>query len=360
MLVRCGRMEIPKKEIMKTTFRSWRKFAALALVAGWFFGSNASSRAQAKSTGTQTDSIVAVVADSQGLPFVPAEQRPFYGTFWIVRNSVPCVLAPSPCPPLDPNVPVYALSSRQFLVDETAGQPLILRRSDLNKASSALVVQMQVDELLNFVAWIQAVQLQAEMRTLVGEGPPIPGEGGGSGGGGPEYSPIVYGTNDLWLEAVSVTNSTANFTIHTPDLAAYDLFGTTNLSPNVPGLNLTNWVWLLRTDVGQTNIVLTNLWPEMGFFRLGTMQDTDNDGLTDAYEKLVSHTNPNLWDTDGDGLSDGWEVAHGMNPLVDESAQTSGRVNYQYDAAGWLTNAAGIWNKAINLDAEGNVKTISQ
>lgn len=351
-----GRFEIPQIEIMKTTFRNWRKFAAFASAAGLFFSSIASSHAQAKSAGT-TDSVVAVVADSQGLPLVPAEQLPFYGTFWIVRNTVPCVLAPSPCPPLDPNVPVYAINSRQFLVDETAGQPLLSRRNTLNTASYASLVQMQADELLNFVDWIRAVQLQAEMRALNNEGPPIPGEGGEGGGegGGPEYSPIVYGTNDLWLEIISVTNSTANFTIHTPDSAAYDLFGTTNLSANVPGLNLTNWVWLLRTDVGQTNIVLVNLWPEMGFFRLGTMQDTDNDGLTDAYEKLVSHTNPNLWDTDGDGLSDGWEVAHGMNPLVDESAQTSGRVNYQYDTSGWLQGVSGIWSESVSLDNEGNV-----
>jgi hypothetical protein len=170
-----------------------------------------------------------------------------------------------------------------------------------------------------------------------------------------------YTADDLWLEIISVTNGLANFTIHTPDTAAYDLFGTTNLSANVPGLNLTNWVWLLRTDVGQTNnIILTNLWPDMGFFRLGTMLDSDGDGLTDAYEKLVSHTDPTKWDTDGDGLSDGWEVAHGMNPNLDESAQTSGRLNYTYDGAGWLGTVSGAQNGTVTLDAEGNVQQVSQ
>jgi len=38
------------------------------------------------------------------------------------------------------------------------------------------------------------------------------------------------------------------------------------------------------------------------------MQDTDSDGLTDAYENLVSKTDPNNPDTDGDGVSDGDEV----------------------------------------------------
>jgi hypothetical protein len=88
------------------------------------------------------------------------------------------------------------------------------------------------------------------------------------------------------------------------------------------------------------------------------MLDSDNDGLTDAYEKLVSKTNPLLWDTDGDGLSDGWEVAHGMNPLVDESAQTGSRINYQYDGAGWLRVVSGIWGEGITLDAEGNVQQL--
>lgn len=44
------------------------------------------------------------------------------------------------------------------------------------------------------------------------------------------------------------------------------------------------------------------------FFVLGLCFDTDGDGLTDAFEKLVSKTSPFRRDTDGDGLSDGWEV----------------------------------------------------
>ena len=52
-----------------------------------------------------------------------------------------------------------------------------------------------------------------------------------------------------------------------------------------------------------------------GFFRLGSLQDSDNDSLSDAYEIMVSKTDPNNWDTDGDGMPDGWEVKHGLNPL---------------------------------------------
>jgi hypothetical protein len=59
---------------------------------------------------------------------------------------------------------------------------------------------------------------------------------------------------------------------------------------------------------------------EQSFYILGTMLDSDGDGLTDAYEKLSSKTAPNTPDTDGDGLSDGWEIANGTNPFNSDPA----------------------------------------
>ena len=43
--------------------------------------------------------------------------------------------------------------------------------------------------------------------------------------------------------------------------------------------------------------------------------DTDHDGLPDAGETLVHHTDPRQSDSDGDGLSDGDEIRRGTNPL---------------------------------------------
>lgn len=301
------------KESMKTTCKPWRPLAVIllgcagALLAVW--------RAPAQELKQVFD-------------------PPLFGTFWLLSFELDGKHSPPyPFDPYAGEVPLYRTEGffNNYLVADSLEEYQALRAKKMAEAYGG-------------------------MSMMSGEGPPLPGEGGGGGeGGGPQHSPPVYGSNDLWLEIISVANATGSFTIHTPAVAAYDLFGTTNLSPHVPGLNLTNWVWLLRTDVGQTNLVLTSLWPGMGFFVLGTMQDTDGDGLTDAYEKLVSHTNPALWDTDGDGLSDGWEVAHGMNPLVDEGAQTSGRINYQYDASGWLWGVSGIWSESVGLDNEGNV-----
>lgn len=47
----------------------------------------------------------------------------------------------------------------------------------------------------------------------------------------------------------------------------------------------------------------------------GAAQDPDSDGLTNLQE-LQNGTHPNLDDTDGDGVPDGWEVAKGSNPRI--------------------------------------------
>ncbi len=187
--------------------------------------------------------------------------------------------------------------------------------------------------------------------------PPVPGPGGGSGNVnstnvGPAYS---WASNDLWLEITGMTNTTGWFIIHTPTNSPYDLFHTTNLTLRVGGLNFTNRAWLYRTASGQTNLTVTNLWSARGHFNLGTMLDSDGDGLTDAYEYLVSHTNPGIADTDGDGLSDYGELVLGTNPNLNESASTPGRVNYVYGADGWLRTVFGARAESISPDSEGNI-----
>jgi hypothetical protein len=116
------------------------------------------------------------------------------------------------------------------------------------------------------------------------------GDGGGSSGGGVP----TYTTNDLCLEITAMSNSTAFLVVHPPsaELATgvYDLFMTTNLSSNVPGLNLTNWLWVLRTTPGETDLTVSNLPADQAFLMLARTNDSDGDGLSDAYERLVSHT----------------------------------------------------------------------
>lgn len=256
---------------------------------------------------------------------------------------------PWPFDPYEGLLPVYAVAGRpgSFLVADSAEDYALYQAVMRGKRPG-----------LAGVAWLEGGGMRALSES---GGPGLPGDGEEGGGGEwepPAYSPPEYGPEDLWLEILSYTDGAAGFLLHAPAAAAFDLFGTTNLNLAVapPELNATNWVWLGRTAAGETNVIITNLWPDLGFFRLGTLLDSDADGLTDAYERLVSHTDPNLWDTDGDGLGDGWELAHGMNPNLDESAQTAGRINYQYDGSGWLRTVSGIWSENVTVDNEGNVE----
>ena len=65
--------------------------------------------------------------------------------------------------------------------------------------------------------------------------------------------------------------------------------------------------------------------------------DTDGDGVTDYDELYVYGTNPYLADTDGDGMPDGWEIAHGLNPRVNDAnddADLDGLTNLEEYLAG--------------------------
>jgi hypothetical protein len=196
-------------------------------------------------------------------------------------------------PPPDSNAVVYAIGGGQFLVDETAG-PLVpplaapYAGRTLSTADYAAIFQAQVDELQNFVAQIQAAQVNAQssqngqMSALDLDSPPLPpGTGGDTNGweeSGITFNGVTPTTNDLWLQilSMSVTNATANLVIHPPwnvTNGVYDLLYCTNLAPPI------SWQWLLRTDPGQTNLTVSAT-DAQGFYRLGPPNDlTATDSL---------------------------------------------------------------------------------
>ena len=136
----------------------------------------------------------------------------------------------------------------------------------------------------------------------------------------------------------------------------YDVFATTALvSPITNGI----WYWMgqgLRTNTYN----IPNLTNSTVLFILGTPQDSDGDGLTDAFELLVSHTSPTNSYTDGAGINDGWQVLLGLNPLVNQVAQPSTSAIYSYTAADWLSGVANARTGTVTNDAEGNVLKVSQ
>jgi hypothetical protein len=138
---------------------------------------------------------------------------------------------------------------------------------------------------------------------------------------------------------------------------AYDIFSTTGLL----GDSITNstWGWL-----GQgftcNGYELTNQPASLAFYVLGTPVDQDGDGLTDAREWLSSKTAVADADSDDDELPDGWEVAQGLNPLVDDAQQSGARRNYSYDPVGRLKVVSGVSGAGFGYDKEGNVSQAGQ
>ena len=225
------------------------------------------------------DSLRAQTAE---LLLLPSNSVPLVGTFYSIQLSNYPPLPFNPYPGLD----VYSLSDApgRYWIDDLA-----------------------VD--------YAAVREQQQYGQNSAQGPPpIPGGGGGVGGvGGGGYQYHAYTSADLWLQVVGTTNAgtlngTAALVIHAPAGATndvYDLFVTTNLAPSA-------WQWVLRTAVGETNLVITGLAGLNEFFILGTMLAAkDGSGLTVAYENLVG----TAFSNDGHGTPNAWYLQYDLDPL---------------------------------------------
>ena len=264
-------------------------------------------------------------------PTVSADSMPRFGTFYSAQHAPGTRLAWPPLPGNSRQVPAWNLGDGVYLLDDLTvnySQPVML-------AAMPGGGMMAADD-------------------------PAPPDGGGGGTNDYEYTftPPVYTTNDLWLQMVGTTNNgtgmTASLVINTPwnvTNGVYDLFATTNLAPSA-------WQWLGRCSPGQTNLTVANLASPTEFFILGLTNDTDGDGLTDAYENLVSHTSPTNAYSNLDGLLDGWDVLLGLNPQINNV--TTQHTTYGYTPADWLNGVSGVKSGTVNLDNEGNVLSVSQ
>ena len=170
----------------------------------------------------------------------------------------------------------------------------------------------------------------------------------------------IYGTNayQVWITnvtAIAVSNGTTgiSFTIEGgSDGAMYDVFATGALGADA------QWYWMGQGGhFTNYSIAITS---QNAFLILGTPQDTDGDGLTDAYELLVSHTDPHNADSNLDGVLDGWDILLGLNPQLNNAGTSSERANYGYTLADWLNGVTGVKSGSIGLDPEGNVTSVSQ
>jgi hypothetical protein len=86
----------------------------------------------------------------------------------------------------------------------------------------------------------------------------------------------------------------------------FDVFANALLSPT--NATAYQWTWMGQGYSCQKyGLTFTNA-PYSAYIILGTPQDSDGDGLTDAYELLVSHTSPTNAYSAGDGIPDAWKV----------------------------------------------------
>jgi hypothetical protein len=184
---------------------------------------------------------------------------------------------------------------------------------------------------------------------------------------GPGYLTLVSsnsgcGNNsNVWITNVMATVGTngvnLTFTIAGGSNGLpYDVFATPALTQPI-----TNGIW---TWMGQGYQCCTYTIPGLTngavFLLLGTPLDSDADGLTDAYERLVSHTNPYVADTSGDGMLDGWKALWGMSGIINNPAQPSERATYTYDGTGRLEANSGVSYtgfspEVFGFDNEGNI-----
>jgi hypothetical protein len=102
-----------------------------------------------------------------------------------------------------------------------------------------------------------------------------------------------------------------------PDLP-YDVFATTYLQK--PTTN-SIWSWMGQAYPCETNMIygLTN---RAVYLILGTPKDSDGDGLTDAFELLVTHTDPDDPSAAGDGIADGFKLLAGLSLTSPVTAPT--------------------------------------
>ena len=245
---------------------------------------------------------------------------PAHGTFYLM-STIPSV--PYPFDPYRGALPVYAYdgvffvdnSSMQFFVElEGGGMMLMSSPSPPGIVGTNSVTNFCCNSLTNFtVGYFSNANTQAVLG--------------------------IAQTTNPWIALTIQASNTS---------ASYDVFGTTNMAElALPSLSRTHWARLTRAHGTTTNFSWgeTN-WCER-YFQLGTMQDGDNDGLTDAYENLTSHTATNDPNSPR-AIYEG--VISNQNPSAWFKLNDSNLVDTVGGAV--LTNVGGAWD--VDVFAIGN------
>ncbi len=228
------------------------------------------------------DSIVQVTAESKGLGLADPLDFIDGGTFWQMEPDG--LSAPMPCPPQNPNLPVYQIANGQFLIDATGG--LVATNGEMNTTIEAALAA-QVESVVKLVDWLQGVEEIQNMKLLArAMGMNLPDFGdegeGGAGTNSGWTSSFVLDTNALYLTISNVVNGVANLSLHNGTNEVYAIWTTNNLGAG----------WQVETELWPTGDQ-TNVMP----FTLPTW---DRDKL---FVRAQDWTGV---DSNGDGIPDWW------------------------------------------------------
>jgi hypothetical protein len=243
---------------MKTRVKKSIAIAAVlgvALVAGI-----TPTQAQETTTTSSSDSIVALAADSKSIPQVTSAETPRRGgTYWLVYPTGEAI--PTPCLPLGVNVPIYGVTSQEFLVDMTGGTVLVTPRQLTAESQTAnpyaAAVTGQVQGLMNLITFVQTPPPAATTTTGTTETAMTAGAKPMGQGFSPMYqSGVPYltiaptGTNGVFLVTVWNNQGPANYEIwSTPALVSYP------------------WSAVAAGTTGQTNFYISAGTYYTGFYR---------------------------------------------------------------------------------------------
>lgn len=119
-------------------------------------------------------------------------------------------------------------------------------------------------------------------------------------------SALTYESTNLWLEIQPGSNAVALILHNTSMGTNYQFFSRSNVAGGL---------WKLEADVpgndGMTPTHIAMNGRANLFFVAGSGIDSDGDGLSDAYESFVMHTDPLSGDSGTNGIPDGFEDADG-------------------------------------------------
>jgi len=277
------------------------------------------------------DSLVQLVAESQGLESVAPSDLPAFGTYWLVLPSG--VTAPLPCPPYDQILPIYQIADGQFLVDQTGGQVVSNSRRRLRQMATlnsdtamADAVGAVTESIVALIDQIQTEDDNRQLRTMAlslgVDVPSLGGDGGGTGDGG--YSPEYTGggtpidTNALYLQITNHSGGWIHLNLCNATNQVYAIWTTTNLA--TPGAD-----WQVETELfpidDQTNVMpfaVPNLDPLNLFIRAEdwTGKDSNGDGVPDwwlwKYFGTTGLSDTNLGATGNYTL--GFDYSYGIDP----------------------------------------------